>query len=91
MNIWLLADVADDIVLAVGAILLVVGIAGAWLIPRFTPKGTLLAIAAVLYIASSMIEPGDDRARLALVGLLRMLGLIGGVLGIVDLLRKRKL
>ena len=86
----LLADEQGNTLVAVGLVIFVAGIVGLLLLPRFTPKGTLLAIAVAIYVASWMIQPGGDRNLHGLVGLLRVLGFIGGVLGIIDLVRKRK-
>jgi hypothetical protein len=80
-----------------GTVLLVLGIGGAiagfvvlWLVSKRSPKGTVLVIAVVLYVASWQI--GDSRLRemRLLCGVMRMLGFAGGILGVIDLLRTRE-
>jgi len=70
--------------------LIVGGLIALYAISRFTPKGTVLAIAAVIYVASWSLEGVKSREGLVLSGSMRMLGFAGGLLGIIDLLRKRR-
>lgn len=70
----------------------VVGIAGLvalLVISRFAPKGTVLAIAVLLYVATWNIEP-TTRLMHGLVGVFRLVGFAGILLGIFDLVRQRK-
>lgn len=89
-TVLLLADGQSTTYLVVGLLLLVAGIVALMRIPRVAPKGTLLAVAVGIYVLGLVINPGTDRTMHLVVGLLRMLGFIGGVLGIVDLVRRRK-
>jgi uncharacterized membrane protein YgcG len=84
-----LADAFGNGLIALLVIGLVVGLVGFWAASRFAPKGTVLAIAASIYIASWLIAPGDSRALNGVVGFMRLLGFVGGVLGVIDLVRKR--
>jgi hypothetical protein len=86
----LLADAEGNVLLTIAIVLLVLGVVGAYYTSRFAPKGTLLAVSVVMYIVSRMIDPGRSRELHLLVGTLSMLGTIGGILGIVDLLKKRQ-
>jgi len=61
-----------------------------WAISRWTPKGTLLAVSAALYFASWAIDTGRVRELVLLTGLMRLLGFVGGILGLIDLCRKRR-
>lgn len=61
-----------------------------WLVSRVTPKGTILAIAAGIYLVSFVLPDFRMRELVMLRGALRMLGFAGGILGLVDLLRKRE-
>ena len=79
-----------SVLLAFTIVFIVGGVVALWLIARRTPKGTVLAIAAAMYVASWALSGIRVREVLMLVGLLRMLGFAGGILGILDLLRKRK-
>jgi len=66
------------------------GLVALWLVSKMAPKGTVLAIAAVIYMASFPLAQIPIREIIGLSGVLRMLGFAGGILGIVDLLRNRK-
>lgn len=79
-----------SVLLVFAIVILVGGVVAFWLIAKRTPKGTVLAIAAAMYVASWVLSDIRVREVLMLVGLLRMLGFAGGILGIIDLLRKRK-
>lgn len=86
----LLADATGTILIAGGLVVLIGGVVGLWFLSRSTPKGTVLAVAAGIYVMSFLIAPGTDRVLHGLVGVARLLGFIGGVLGIVDLWKKRE-
>lgn len=80
-----------------GAVLLCIGIGGVvaglkilWYVSRRSPKGTVLVIAVVLYFLSWQIDDTRVREIELLSGVMRMLGVAAGILGIVDLCRKRK-
>lgn len=66
------------------------GLVALFLISKKTPKGTVLAIAAAIYVASWSFDGVRSRDMLLLRGSMRMLGFAGGILGIIDLVRKRK-
>jgi hypothetical protein len=75
-------------------IIVVLAIAGAitvfWVLSRQAPRGTVLAVAVGIYIAGVMMSPGSTRLLVGVAGLLKFVGFIGGLLGIVDLVRKRE-
>jgi len=79
------------ILLLVAIAAIVIAIALMWIISRHAPRGTLLTIAAVLYLASYILIP-DTRVRemRLLQGTMRLIGFIGIVLGLFDAFRKRK-
>ena len=60
------------------------------IISRYTPRGTVLVFAVLLYLASWMIPDNRVREMVLTIGLLRMLGFLGLILGIVDAVRERK-
>jgi hypothetical protein len=66
----------------------IAALVGFWSLSRRGPRGSVLAVAACLYIASYLIQPGRSRELIGLVGLVRLIGFIGGILGIIDLLRR---
>ena len=61
-----------------------------WLVSRRSPKGTVLVIAVVIYYLSWQIDDTRVREMHLLTGTMRMLGFAGGILGLVDLFRRRK-
>jgi hypothetical protein len=63
-------------------------IVGFWFLSRRGPRGAVLAVAVVLYVISWMIPQGQSRKLNGVSGLIRMIGFTGGILGIVDLVRK---
>lgn len=60
-----------------------------WFLSRQAPRGTVLAVAIAIYIAGVVISPGSTRVMVGVAGLLKFIGFIGGILGLVDVLRKR--
>lgn len=66
------------------------GLVVLWLISRSAPKGTVLAIAAVIYCLGLGLASVRVREVMMLAGALKMLGFSGGLLGLVDLVRNRK-
>ncbi|MCD4825002.1 MAG: hypothetical protein K8S55_10355 [Phycisphaerae bacterium] len=80
----------NTILLIIGFGALVIGLVVLWIISKHTPKGTVFIIAVVIYIASWHLgETRISEIRL-FSGILRMFGFIGGIMGIVDIVRKRK-
>ena len=75
--------------LAIGVV--VAGLVLLWLLSRRTPKGTVLVIAVVVYLLSWQIDDVRVREVRLLSGTMRMLGVAAGILGIVDLCRKRRM
>jgi hypothetical protein len=72
------------------AVLAIVGaITVFWVLSRQAPRGAVLAVAVGIYIAGVMTSPGSTRVMVGVAGLLKFIGFIGGILGLVDLLRKR--
>ncbi len=76
--------------LAFAVVFIVGGLIALYILSRFMPKGTVLVVAAAIYIASWLLEGTKVREVVMLTGSMRLLGFAGGVLGIVDLLRKRR-
>jgi hypothetical protein len=84
---------SDDyrlVLVAMTIAIIVGGLFVLFLISKRTPKGTVLAIAAAMYVVSWSIDGIRLREAMMLCGSLRMLGFAGGILGIIDLVRKRK-
>ena len=78
------------VLLAFAIVFILGGLAVLWLVSKKAPKGTVLAIAAGIYVAGLAIGGIRVREIVMLAGALKMLGFTGGILGVVDLLRKPK-
>ncbi|HEY1602035.1 MAG TPA: hypothetical protein VGG64_20700 [Pirellulales bacterium] len=78
------------ILLAFAVIFILTGIVLLWLVSRKAPKGAVLVVAVVIYCGGLALAGSRVREVVMLKGALTMLGFIGGVMGVVDLLRKRK-
>ena len=78
------------VLLCLGISGIVAGLVALWFVSRRTPRGTVLVISAVLYFVSWQIDDIRVREIRLLRGSMRMLGVAAGILGIVDLCRKRK-
>lgn len=78
------------VLLCLGMVGIVAGLVILWFVSRRTPKGTVLVIAAILYFVSWQIDDVRVREIRLLSGAIRMLGVAAGILGIVDLCRRRK-
>jgi len=70
----------------VGLVLLV----GVYLLSRFTPKGVPLAVAAAIYAGGWFLSSVPWREAQLLAGVFKMAGIACIILGIVDLVKKRK-
>lgn len=78
------------ILLASAIVLLLGGLVVLWFVSRNSPKGIALLLAAGIYCAGLSLADTRLREVVMLSGSLKMLGTIGVVLGLVDLVRKRK-
>ncbi|MGD0897263.1 MAG: hypothetical protein ABR915_05460 [Thermoguttaceae bacterium] len=82
-------DTFGKIGLGIAAVAVVAALVGFYVLSRKGPRGAVLAAAGVLYFLGLQIQPGTSRELYLAVGVLRMTGFIGGILGIIDLMRKR--
>ncbi len=78
------------ILLAFAIMFVLGGLVVLWLVSRKASKGTVLAIAVGIYVAGLALASIRVREIMVLSGALKMLGFAGGILGIVDLVGKRK-
>ena len=83
-------DSTGKIYLVLAAIVIVSSLAALWYLSKKTPKGVILGICVVLYVLATMINPGNIRHLYILKGTMQMIGFLGGILGIIDLFRKKK-
>jgi hypothetical protein len=86
-------DVLGKVYLGIAAAAIVGAILGYWLLSKKGPRGALLFVAALLYVAGMQVgnAPQDPPVReiKALGGVLQLTGFIGIVLGIIDLVRRK--
>jgi hypothetical protein len=75
------------VLLAGGIAFIVVGLIALWIVSRYSPRGVVLVIAICIWAASWV--PAESRVMKMTTGSTRMLGFAGGILGFIDLLRKR--
>jgi hypothetical protein len=77
------------VLLAFALLLVLAGMVLLWLLSRNAPKGTVLLIAIAVYCGGLALAGISVREIVMLSGALKMLGFAGGILGIVDILRRR--
>jgi hypothetical protein len=76
----------------IAVVAIAASIVGCWHLTRSGQHKTVLVIAVMLYVASSVIAPGRSRELHGLVGILRIAGFVGvlfGIAGHVSRLRPR--
>ncbi len=83
------------VLMGIAAVAVIGGLVGFWILSKKTPKGATLAVAAFMYAASypaDAIALGEalQREKALVVGTLRLLGFMGCILGLIDVIRKRK-
>ena len=71
-------------------VFVLIGLVALLLISKKSPKGTILVLAIGIWMAGSSSGETKIRELLLLAGALKLLGSAGVILGIVDLVRKRK-
>ena len=81
-------DPFGQVFLVVSIVAVVAALVGFWFLSRRGPHGSVLAVAAALYIASYAFDPGRSRELVGLAGILRITGFVGGILGVIDLVRR---
>jgi len=77
------------VLLAVALLAVLGGLVGLWLVSRVAPRGIVLAMAVVIYLVGVALDGIRIREVLLICGAFKMLGFAGGILGVVDLLRRR--
>ncbi len=77
------------ILLATAVAIILIGIVAFYFVSRRYQRGAVLGVAVVIYLSGTMIREPEMREMMMLQGSLKMLGFIGIVLGIVDLVRRR--
>lgn len=76
------------VILIVSIICVIGGVVLLWLVRRVTRRGSVLGLAVVIYALSWTIAPGASRQMHAAVGVIRMIGFLGMLIGIYDLIRR---
>ncbi len=81
-------DSFGQIFLVVAILAFLTAAAVFWLLSRHGPRGATLGLAFLLYLASCYIDDGGSRALHGAIGVMRLIGFMGIILGVVDLVRK---
>ena len=79
----------SPLVLGFAAVLFLGVLVGLWLISSKTPRGTVLVIAAGIYVLSFGLNEPKTRDVVFLQGVLRLTGVCAGILGLIDWYRRR--
>jgi hypothetical protein len=82
-------DATGKVMIGVTILAVVAAIVAFYFISKNGPRGLLLGVAVALYGVSWCIPPEHSRELHLLIGILRICGFIGGILGLIDLFRKR--
>jgi hypothetical protein len=78
------------ILLAFASVFILVGLVVLFMVSRYAPRGMVFAAAAVIYCLGLAMAGVRVREFLMLGGALKLLGFAGGILGVIDIVRKRK-
>jgi hypothetical protein len=78
------------VLLGFAIVLIIGGVVALFVISRTVPKGGVLAIAVGIYFAGAATSNVRLREMMMVSGSLKFLGFVGIILGVVDLVRKRK-
>ena len=77
-------------VLAVAIVIFFGGLVGLYLISKKLPKGMILAFAAMIFVGSFGVREQRAPEFGLIIAAFRMLGIAGGILGLIDLVSRRK-
>lgn len=80
-------DTTGEIYLGIGIAAIVGALIGFFLLSRKGPRGAVLITGAILFFCGMSIPENNSRDLHLLEGILRLSGVIGGILGIFDLSR----
>jgi hypothetical protein len=69
---------------------IVVALVGLWFLSRITPRGVVLLISAMLYVAGIALTFGESRIMQGASGILKLTGFAGAILGVIDLVKRRE-
>ncbi len=82
-------DTTGKIYLGIAIAAITCAVVGFCVLSKKGPRYSVLIAAAILFICGMSIPPNRSRELHLLEGILRLSGTIGGILGIIDLIRKR--
>lgn len=83
-------DTVGKIYIAITIAAFIGALVGFYFLARKGPRGAVLIVAVALYCGGMSIPDSNVREVHLLEGILRLTGFVGGILGIIDLLRKRR-
>ncbi len=78
------------VLLGIGLTILIGGFVALFLLSRRSPKGTVLVVAIMIWAFGASVAAIREREMLMIGGSLKLLGFTGTILGIVDLVRRRR-
>ena len=82
-------DTTGKIFLGITIVSVVCALIGFYVLSKKGPRGSVLGVAAVLYVLGRSIPAADIRELRLIAGILSFTGFIGGILGLIDLFRGR--
>lgn len=86
----LFPDSYATVLLVVAIVGVVLSLVFLWFASTRTPKGTVLIVAVALYAGSWQFDDVPVREMHLVIGMMRMIGFGGGILGLIDLIRRSK-
>ncbi|WDI40685.1 hypothetical protein [Bremerella sp. P1] len=86
----LFPDSYATVLLVMAIVGVVLSLVFLWFASTRTPKGTVLIVAVALYASSWQFDDVPVREMHLVIGMMRMIGFAGGILGLIDLIRRSK-
>ena len=78
-----------NMLLGVAVAVIVFGVIRFWILSKFAPKGSVLVVAGCIFVVTMALRGVRQREMLLLVGSFRLLSVVGIILGLVDVFRRR--
>ncbi len=82
-------DTFGTVFVVVAIVVVILAAIGFWYLSRYAPRGAVLVVALAMYAAGVVLVAGESRVMHGISGLLKLTGILGIILGILDLFQKR--
>jgi uncharacterized membrane protein YfcA len=82
-------DATGKLFIGIAIVAVLGAVVGFYILSKLAPRGAVLIAAAVLYFLGMSIPDNNSRELQLAEGILRLSGFLGGIMGIIDLIRKR--